>query len=129
MNSLIAIALLAAHQIPTEVARTVQLDTAPGLTGNAGVVTIGYDQNGKRNVTAQMTLSTLADAEALLADRNRIASLIAQGVRAMPASRRPALPAWIADNADAVRAEQMRARATRAAVAAIPQEDDLPWAA
>jgi len=130
MNSLVAIALLAAHQLPTEVARTVALDTADGLTGNAGVVTIGYDQDGKRKITAQVLLPTLADAERLLADRDGIAALIAQGVRAMPAVKRPALPTWVAESAEAKRAEDMQRRVTAIATAAIAANDaDLPWAA
>lgn len=129
MNTLVAIALLAAHQLPQDVARTVALDTAPGLSGNAGLVTIGYDQDGKRKITAQVLLPTLADAEAMLADRDRVASLIAQGVRAMPASKRPSLPTWVADNADAKRAQDMRRRASAVAVAAIAQDVDLPWTA
>lgn len=132
MNSIVAIALLAAHQLPQDVVNTIALDTAPSFnTGDAdvGVVTVGYDHNGKRRVTAEMMLPTLADAKAMLADRDRIASLIAQGVRAMPASKRPTLPTWVAENADAQRAEAMRRRVSAVAVAATASDDDLPWAA
>lgn len=132
MNNIIAIALLGAHQLPLDVARTIALETVPSFNtddAESGLVTIGYDSGDRRVVTAEMLLPTLADAEALLADRDRVASLIAQGVRAMPASRRPALPGWIADSADARRAESMRRRASAAANAAIAQDVDLPWAA
>lgn len=107
--------------LPADVVATVQVIPLPD---DQAMVTIGYDKAGRRKVTAQ-TLSSMDAALATVADRDRIAGLIALGVRAMPASARPVLPAWVAESEAVARHDAMKARAGSIADKAA----GLPWAA
>jgi hypothetical protein len=123
-------ATLLALGLPAEVAATVAVAPLPG--GQASV-TIGYEKGGRRKVVAE-TLTTLDGALAIVADRDRIAGLIALGVRAMPASQRPTLPDWVSASPEVARHDAMRARAAvlasgRAAGSTASAPADLPWAA
>lgn len=126
-------ATLLALGLPAEVAATVAVTPLPD--GQASV-TIGYDKGGRRKVVAE-TLTTLDGALAIVADRNRIAGLIALGVRAMPVSQRPTLPDWVSASPEVARHDAMRARASSMAEMRAHQPwlkrpatpTDLPWAA
>lgn len=132
MSNLAAVlaASMLSQGVPATVADTVRLDTTES---GQGVLTIGYDRKGRRSVTAQTLTPTLNDAVAILADRDRLAGFLAQGLRAIPAASRPQVPAWITQSAEAARADAMRARATGlacgAAIVTAGNDADLPWAA
>lgn len=114
--------------LPVAVAQTVQVEEVPGLNGRSGLVTVGYDNGaGKRKVTAQVVTPDVDAAIALTGDFERIADLIALGVRAMPSAFRPALPSRITECDEVRRYDEMRSRVRTAANTAI--EGDLPWAA
>lgn len=128
MTNLAAIvaASLLTHGVPADIAETVRFEISEA---DQGVLTVGYDRDERRNVTAQMLVPTALDAVAILTDRERIAGLLAQGLRAFPAGFRPTIPSWIADSAEAKRSDAMRARARTLASAVVTDDEDLPWAA
>lgn len=117
-------ATLLALGIPADAAAAVRLEALP--EGQASL-SVGYDKGGRRKVVAE-TLSSMDAALATLADRNRVAGLIALGVRAMPAAQRPSLPAWISQNPAVAAHDALRARVDAVAARAADQAD-LPWAA
>ncbi len=130
MSAISTAATLLALGLPAEVAATVAVSPLP--EGQASI-TIGYDKGGRRKIVAE-TLTTMDGALAIVADRDRIAGLIALGVRAMPTSRRPTLPDWVSASSEVARHDAMRAKATglasgRVAANTTDAPSDLPWAA
>ena len=81
--------------------------------GSARVnISVGYQQDGRRRETALMSLEGEDEALALAESRDRLATLLALGIGAMPKSLRPTVPGWIADDAGAKRTRSSLARAS-----------------
>lgn len=113
---------------PADIAATVAIDRVPGLSGDQAEITIGYDADGCRKITAQMLLPSVEAATEMLADCERMGAFVRQGVAAMPGSHRPALSEIIPGLAEMMRQEQMRARVQTVSQAAA-DANNLPWAA
>ena len=81
--------------------------------GSARVnISVGYQQDGRRRETALMSLEGEDDALELAESRDRLATLLALGIGAMPKSMRPTVPGWITDDAGAKRTRSSLARAS-----------------
>lgn len=88
---------------------------------------MGYVDAGRRRETTIVSTPTVDDAIALVADRRRIATVLALGIRAMPRAIRPELPDWVAEDQGARRTRHDLNRASAMADgAAAHEEDDAP---
>lgn len=75
-------------------------------------ISIGYQDGEKRRETTIVSLPTLDEALATLADRERMGAILSLGIQAMPSTKRPAAPDWVRDNAEARRTMRNLRRAT-----------------
>lgn len=99
------------HGIDPSLARHVTIGETEADGEPRGLVTIGYIASGQWRETAMVSTTTVDDAVALVCDRDRIAPLLALGVRAMPPTLRPTLPDWVANHPEARRTRRDLARA------------------
>lgn len=119
------------HGMDPDLARHIDITQTEGADGPRGLVTIGYGPAGRRRETAMVSTPTPGEAIGFVMDREKIAPLLALGVRAMPPAERPELPDWIARHpqAQATRQALKRARtlasdATEGRVSNEQQETD-----
>ena len=96
----IARAHLRSHGLNEEIVRLVEFSTSPAHHGDGqrGNLSIGYESGKGRRETATISLPTIDEAVAMLADRDRIGAILSLGIRAIPAMMRPAAPTWITEN-------------------------------
>lgn len=93
--------------VPTELAQRLRVmrDTAPGYDGNQRVsleMTYTKVKNGFERQAACASINLLADdLDGVVADKTRMATFIACGMRATPAAQRSELPHWIREQSQA----------------------------
>lgn len=102
---------LLCHGIDPSFSRHIRISETEGDDGPRGMVAIGYTSSGQWRETAIASTCTPEEAGELVRDSDRLAALIALGVRAMPPSERPDIPDWVAKHPDAQRTVRELARA------------------